>query len=78
MRDLPRRTPHRLGRWALMALLTLASAAVGTAGAQSGKKPITQDVYDLWRSISGAALSTDGKWAMYTVSPAVGEGELVK
>jgi len=77
MRDLPRRTPHRLGRWALMALLTLASAAVGTAGAQSGKKPITQDVYDLWRSISGAALSTDGKWAMYTVSPAVGEGELV-
>ncbi|NBS59809.1 MAG: hypothetical protein EBS65_22790, partial [Betaproteobacteria bacterium] len=60
-----------------MALLTLASAAVGSAGAQSGKKPITQDVYDLWRSISGAALSTDGKWAMYTVSPAVGEGELV-
>ncbi|MCX5763329.1 MAG: hypothetical protein NTU67_01620, partial [Gemmatimonadetes bacterium] len=74
MRDLRRRTPHRLGRWALIALRSLASATVGTAGAQGGKKPSTQDVYGLWRSISCAALSTDGKWAMYTASPAVGEG----
>lgn len=43
----------------------------------AGKKPITQDVYDLWRTISGASLSNDGKWAAYTVSPVVGEGELV-
>lgn len=43
----------------------------------AGKKPITQDTYDEWRSISGATLSADGKWAVYTVSPVVGEGELI-
>ncbi len=42
-----------------------------------GKKLITQDTYDEWRTISGAALSNDGKWAVYTQSPVVGEGELV-
>ncbi len=43
----------------------------------SGKKAITQDTYDEWRTISGSALSNDGKWAVYTQSPVVGEGELV-
>ncbi len=76
MRDLPRRTHPSLGRWALLLLLSLAASAA-PAAAQGAKKPITQDVYDLWRSIQGATLSSDGKWAMYTVSPAVGEGELV-
>ncbi|WP_373069783.1 alpha/beta hydrolase family protein [Gemmatimonas sp.] len=42
-----------------------------------GKKPITQDTYDEWRTISGSSLSNDGKWAAYTLSPVVGEGELV-
>ena len=59
--------------WAAI-LLALAGRSLG---AQLAKKPITQDVYDQWRTISGAALSPDGKWAMYTVSPVVGEGELV-
>lgn len=43
----------------------------------AGKKPITQDTYDEWRTISGASLSNDGKWAAYSLSPVVGEGELV-
>ncbi len=43
----------------------------------AGKKPITQDTYDEWRTISGSSLSNDGKWAAYTLSPVVGEGELV-
>ena len=43
----------------------------------AGKKPITQDTYDEWRGISGSTLSSDGKWAVFTVSPVVGEGELV-
>ncbi|MCC6242605.1 MAG: hypothetical protein IT353_07170, partial [Gemmatimonadaceae bacterium] len=45
--------------------------------APAGKKTITQDTYDEWRTISGSALSNDGKWAAYTQSPVVGEGELV-
>ena len=43
----------------------------------AGKKPITQDTYDEWRTISGASLSNDGKWVAYTVSPVVGEGTLI-
>jgi hypothetical protein len=43
----------------------------------AGKKPITQDTYDEWRGISGATLSNDGKWAVYSVGPVIGEGEVV-
>jgi dienelactone hydrolase len=43
----------------------------------AGKKPITQDTYDEWRTIGGSTLSNDGKWAVYTLSPVVGEGELI-
>ncbi len=43
----------------------------------AGKRPITQDTYDEWRGISGSSLSPDGTWAAYTLSPVVGEGELV-
>ncbi len=43
----------------------------------AGKKAITQDTYDEWHTIQGAALSGDGKWAVYTLSPVVGDGEVV-
>ncbi len=43
----------------------------------SGKRAFTQDTYDEWRTISGATLSPDGKWALYTLSPVVGEGEVL-
>jgi dienelactone hydrolase len=43
----------------------------------AGKKPITQDTYDEWRTITGATISNDGRWVAYTVSPVVGEGALV-
>jgi len=41
------------------------------------KKALTQADWDRWRSIQGAALSNDGKWAAYTLSPQVGDGEFV-
>jgi dipeptidyl aminopeptidase/acylaminoacyl peptidase len=43
----------------------------------AGKRPITQDSYDEWRTISGETLSPDGRWAIYTVSPVVGEGDVL-
>ncbi len=46
-----------------------------TAFAQ--KKVLTQADWDRWRSIQGATLSNDGKWAAYTLSPQVGDGEFV-
>lgn len=41
------------------------------------RRPITQDDYDRWRTIAGAALSPDGRWAAWTESPVVGDGEIV-
>ncbi len=52
-------------------------ASVGGAQSASGKKPYTQDTYDSWHTLTGAALSPDGKWAAYTTGLVVGEGELV-
>jgi hypothetical protein len=56
------------------ALLVLFAAV---ALAQSAKKPITQDTYDLWKTIGGSTLSPDGQWAAYQHSPVVGDGEMV-
>ncbi|NOT09998.1 MAG: hypothetical protein HOP28_17535, partial [Gemmatimonadales bacterium] len=44
---------------------------------EAQKKPLTQADWDRWRSIAGAALSRDGKWAVYTLVPLSGDGELV-
>ncbi len=45
--------------------------------AQAPKKVLTQADWDMWKSINAPALSNDGKWAVYTVVPLVGDGELV-
>ena len=59
---------------ALPALLAFVPLA---AGAQPTKRPLTQDSYDLWRTIQQPRLSPDGTWAVYTLSPMLGDGELV-
>jgi hypothetical protein len=41
------------------------------------KKALTQADWDRWRSIQNPTLSNDGKWAAYTLSPQVGDGEFV-
>ncbi len=57
-------------RLALLCLLAVPVAA-------QTKRAITQDTYDQWRTLSGASLSPDGKFAIYTVSPVVGEGDVI-
>jgi dienelactone hydrolase len=47
------------------------------AQAPAAKRALAQADWDHWRSITGAALSNDGKWAAYTLLPQVGDGELV-
>ncbi|HEU4629389.1 MAG TPA: prolyl oligopeptidase family serine peptidase [Gemmatimonadaceae bacterium] len=66
-----------LGLAAPLAAQTTASTTAQPRPAVGGKKPITQDVYDIWRSIQGATLSNDGRWVAYSLTPAVGDGELV-
>src|SRR5687768_1070599 len=61
-------------------LLPLALALAATsvaANAQMAKKPLTQADWDRWRSITAPTLSSDGKWAAYTLTPQVGDGEYV-
>ena len=45
--------------------------------AQGPRKVITQDTYDIWRSISQPTLSANGEWAVYTLTPTVGDGEFI-
>src|SRR5438045_5619674 len=59
----------------LAILLTLVLAA--PLAAQASKKVLTQADWDKWKSINAPALSSDGKWAVYTLIPQVGDGELV-
>ena len=72
------RTRRRL--LAGVAPLALLGASLGqpaTVMAQTAARPITQDVYDLWRGILSPTLSPDGQWAAYTNSPTIGDGTLV-
>ena len=58
------------------AALTLLAPMLAAAQQREGR-PLTQDAYDDWRSIQGAALSRDGRWVAYSLVPQVGDGELV-
>lgn len=54
----------------------LVGALAGLVTAQS-KKPLDHDVYDGWRSIRSSALSRSGNWAVFTIAPQVGDGEMI-
>lgn len=66
------RSLRRLARAAVLALVlpTLLLA-------QGERKVLTQDTYDLWRTILQPTLSADGRWAVYTLTPTVGDGQLI-
>ncbi|HEV8235406.1 MAG TPA: hypothetical protein VGP84_12450, partial [Gemmatimonadaceae bacterium] len=59
----------------IAAVFTVAFAV--PLAAQATKKALTQADWDTWKSINSPALSNDGKWAVYTLIPQVGDGELV-
>lgn len=52
-------------------------AAQNQPAGQAGKKPLTHDVYDGWKSIAERMISNDGQFIVYTVNPQEGDGELV-
>ena len=60
-------TLRRITSFALMLTVALI-AAFALPGAQTdAKKPLTVDDYTKWRSITGQAISSDGKWVAYTL-----------
>ena len=48
-----------------------------TTGQTAGKKPLSHDVYDQWKKISGESISNDGKWVVYSAEPQEGDARLV-
>jgi len=65
------------GAAAIVAPLPAAGAQSTTSQPGTTGRPISQDDYDIWKSIQGARLSNDGAWVAYSLSPAVGDGELI-
>lgn len=62
-------------RFATLSLFAVVAATAATA--QTSKKVLTQADWDKWKAINAPTLSNDGKWAVYTLIPQVGDGELV-
>jgi dipeptidyl aminopeptidase/acylaminoacyl peptidase len=58
-------------RFLVAALLALPSLALAQ------KKALTQADWDKWNSISGSMITSDGKWAAYTIAPLVGDGSFI-
>jgi dipeptidyl aminopeptidase/acylaminoacyl peptidase len=63
----------RIQRLAVVSTIAIAFPSLALAQ----KKALTQADWDKWKSISSPTLSNDGKWAVYTLIPQVGDGELV-
>jgi len=60
---------------ALLALCVATLLAVPTFA--QAQRALTQADFDMWKSIAGTALSPNGQWVAYTLTPQVGDGELV-
>ncbi|MDE3215846.1 MAG: prolyl oligopeptidase family serine peptidase, partial [Gemmatimonadota bacterium] len=52
-------------------------AAASSLAAQAPKRPLTPADWDHWKSITGTAISPDGKWVAYSLTPQAGDGEFV-
>ncbi|GAB2773785.1 prolyl oligopeptidase family serine peptidase [Rhabdobacter roseus] len=42
-----------------------------------GKRPLTHDDYDGWKTVQSTHISRDGKWVLYEINPQEGDGTLV-
>ena len=58
-------------------LLAVAGLLCAAPLAAQQKRPLTVEDFDQWRAVDGATLSPDGAWAVYSLVPQVGDGELV-
>jgi dipeptidyl aminopeptidase/acylaminoacyl peptidase len=64
--------PSRLVTAIVAVLLCVASPM-----AQTGKRPLTHDDYDAWRTIFTPMVTRDGRFLVYSYMPQEGDGELV-
>ncbi|HSQ74631.1 MAG TPA: prolyl oligopeptidase family serine peptidase [Bacteroidota bacterium] len=53
------------------------SCSVTTALTAADRKPLTHDVYDLWKKVSGETISNNGAWVLHVIEPQEGDGILL-
>jgi dipeptidyl aminopeptidase/acylaminoacyl peptidase len=71
------RFPHRIATVCCAAIfLSLSALSIDMRG-QAGKRPLTYDVFDAWKSIQGTTLSRDGQWLAYAVTAQAVDGDLI-
>ena len=60
-----------------LALTLPLAACTGVAlGAQEAKRPLDHSVYDGWNRITARAISNDGRWMFYRLTPGLGDSRL--
>ena len=57
--------------------LALVVCVAGTLGAQEQRRPLDHSVYDGWNRISARAISNDGQWVLYRLTPGLGDSRLL-
>ncbi len=60
-------------RWAMAAALL----GLWATGAQARKKMLDREVFDGWKQIVAPRISDDGRWVVYGLNPARGDGQTV-
>ncbi len=61
---------------AILFVAIAAAIPITSASAQQAKVPLDHSVYDGWNRISARAISNDGQWVFYRLSPGLGDSEL--
>ncbi|MBC5992493.1 alpha/beta hydrolase family protein [Pontibacter cellulosilyticus] len=64
-------------KYLLLAAICGAGLMQAQAQQQTAKKPLTHDVYDSWKGVSGEKISNNGKYVLFNVNPQEGDGELI-
>jgi len=64
-------------KWTLVLAILFLLPLTNASGQAAGKRPISYDAYNGWRSIQGTQISGDGEWLAYALTPQDGDGELV-
>ena len=61
---------------ASLALTFTALFAVSALQAQTAKKPLDHDAYDIWNRIGGQSISDDGRWVLFGIDSEAGDPRL--
>jgi dipeptidyl aminopeptidase/acylaminoacyl peptidase len=70
-------TKTKLRGMFLILTLVFFASGMSSASQEGGKRPLTHDDYDSWKSIVRPSISVDGRWFLYLETPQDGEADIV-